>query len=220
MWWDICSLVFHRSPRPDGCTYVELCGHLTLVLETTASPVDFHLFYYPHDTNLEMRLSGEESLLLVWGHIHIFFASNWRRIKHLDKDLSENPSKGERPEEKLARMTDLQPALCSSAMTRLLQGWQGDGYELNDSVSQNSKSQMFPPHCLISAHSELGAGGSPTPAECNHYHHPAREHLSQLSHCAHQQRFHDSPTPDCLRPGGEKEDQARKPICNSFHTRL
>lgn len=214
MWWDICSLVLHGPRRPDWCTDMELCGHMSLGLEMIASWVDFHLFHYPYYANPLEILCHDIGGRVSSSHEVYFLLKQLRISQTCGLDLSENPLEGEGPRETLATMTDFHWFLSSSVVTRLLQGQLGDAYKLKTKPQLKTANSKCPPN--IASFLQMEAGGlkhSPG-RSCQPY--PALEHLQRLGNCAHQQRFRDSPTPDCLRPGGEKRIKPENPSAIHF----
>lgn len=205
----------HHSHSSDGCTRAEFCGDWVqgwrfsqaVYISTsliTSTPQTWRRL------DLGPMIQTEESPLFLFyevTYIYCFLQANMQMLIWIS--ICQRIQRKERDRRKTCHSDWSLPGVHSSAVTRLHQGPWGDGSKQSDnSMSQSRKTQM--PHNPVSS---LQTGGSSQP-------HGAQEHLHKLSKCAHQQRFHDSPTPDCLRPGGEKKDQARKSICNSFHTRL
>lgn len=101
MWWNLRSLVLHCPRRSSWLTY---CCGIMWALESGVGGncklgrlpcLSWPLLHkLRKDTSWGQRLGNRFSF--VWGPIHTSFASNWGQIKHVDKDLCENPQKGER----------------------------------------------------------------------------------------------------------------------------
>lgn len=79
---------------------MELCEHLSLELEAIASWVDFHVFHDPYCTNLEKILHDDRG----WGIASLSYEVTYifplqateDKSNIWNKDLCENPQKGER----------------------------------------------------------------------------------------------------------------------------
>lgn len=174
MWWDICSLTLHHPRCPDGCSSVQRVSIWARVGDYCMLG-DFHLFHQSHCRAQEQISPADtgrrQKNILFPTRSHTYFlCKRWREIKHLGKDLSVNLLNGERPEENhtAATVSHLVLSRSSSGPTR----WQ---LQTDNSISQRSKSQCLPQHCLIFANRKMGIRGPNLSPGCSCHHHPVSE---------------------------------------------